>query len=117
MAECKDIVFCALDEGHGLTFMGHVGYEACRGWLRGVLWQDILQRKRPPQHGEEAVKAFGPKLVAPAREEFVKGWNRCLFEHGDTCCKYYPRALLNAPKETLSKGRPFTSLLSLSKDR
>ncbi len=83
MAECKDIIFCTLDEGHSLSFMEHVGYEACRGWLSGALWQDILQRERPPQQGEEAVEAFGPKLVAPAREQFVKGWNRYLLEHED----------------------------------
>ena len=63
-------------------FIEEIGYEACKWWLAGGCWQDILPRQQVPQSGEEAAKVFAPQLALPARNDFVNGWNRRLAECG-----------------------------------
>jgi hypothetical protein len=57
-----------------------MAYRSCNLWLDGLLWQEELPRRDPPQRGAEAVQILGPTLRPMQRIAFMEGWNWALRE-------------------------------------
>jgi hypothetical protein len=81
-------------------------YRGCGLWLDGLLWQEELPKRNPPQRGSEAVRVLGATLSPIQRMAFIEGWNQALREWEARRALYLKRMAVPLPAHCTQADQP-----------